>query len=337
MRRVIVAGGTGFFGRAALDQLAQRGIPALTASRSSGADLQLDVENANALRRTLRDGDVVIDTVGPFQDRSTKLVETAIEIGSDLIDISDSLAYAQRVYALRESIAAAGIRVLPSCSTVSAVTALLVAASGIHEPVHISGFLVPSARYSASAATADSLLRSVGRPVQMWRDGRLQQARGWLSTKRSAFAQPIGTLRGRLFESADSVWLPQAWPSLRTVDFYVDMRIPGFDSVLALAARSSLLRGLIERFPSAGHRLARRLGRRDGCLAVEVQATKGSLARQAVYCPDHGYRLAVLPAVLAAQAIVEGRQPAAGLITPQRQIDPAELSRAIREAGFLLA
>lgn len=338
MKRVIVAGGTGFFGRSALELLAQRGIRGLAASRRSGADLQLDVENSQSLHDVLRPGDIVIDTVGPFQDRTTTLVEAALEFGCDLIDISDSLAYAQRVFALREKIAAADIRVLSSCSSVSAVTAMLVADCGLASPVpvRVSAFLVPSARYSASAATAESLLRSIGRPVQVWRDGRLQESRGWLQTRGVSFAPPLGVVRGHLFESADSFWLPQIWPSLKTVELYVDTRIPGLNRVFSLAARWPRMRSLVERFQSTGQRLARRLGRSDGCFAVEVENADGQVARRAVYCPQHGYRLAILPAVQAAGALAEGRALEVGLIPIQRQVARDGLMRGIQDAGFVL-
>jgi short subunit dehydrogenase-like uncharacterized protein len=336
MRRVIVAGGTGFFGRAMLEALTERDIVGLAASRRTGGDVRLDVENAASLRQALRAGDLVIDTVGPFQDRSTALVEAAIEIGCDVIDLSDSLAYAQRVFALRDKIAAAGVCVLPSCSSVSVVTTMLVADSGIESPVRVSGFLVPSARYSASAATAASLMLSIGRPVQVWRDGRLQEAVGWRPSRRAAFPQPIGRLRGNLFESADSFWLPRIWPTLQTVDLYVDTRVPGLNRALSLAARAPALRRLMDRFQSTGHRLARRLGRRDGCLAVEVQSADGRLAHRAVYCPDHGYRLAVLPAVVAAEALADKRLSETGLILPARQVAAADLATVMSKAGFAL-
>jgi hypothetical protein len=336
MRRVIVAGGTGFFGRAALEMLQHRGIRALAASRRSGADVQFDVEDAPSLRAALRPGDLVIDTVGPFQDRTTTLLAAAIEIGCDVVDISDSLSYAQRVFALRKDIAAAGIRVLPSCSSVSTVTALLVANCGIATPVRASGFLVPSARYSASAATADSLLHSIGQVIHVWRNGRLEETRGWTQDRQVTLPEPIGSLHGWLFESADSFWLPQIWPSLQVVELYVDTRIPGLNGIFSLAARAPLVRRLIECFQPAGHRLARRLGRRDSCLAVEVEGATGQIAHRSIYCPDRGYRLAVLPAVLAVEAVFNSLTPQGGLVVPDCQIDLSHVSQAIHEAGYLV-
>jgi hypothetical protein len=333
MRRVIIAGGTGFFGRAALELLAEHGIAAIAASRRHGA-LNLDVENPDSLRRTLQPGDVLIDTVGPFQDRTTTLLEAAVEIGVDVIDISDSLSYARRVAALADPIAARGICVLSSCSSVSAISAWLVRQTRIDEPVRASGFLAPSARYSASAATADSLLRSVGRRVEVWHAGQWASRAGWLETRSLSMPAPIGALRGRLFETADSFWLPRIWPSLKAVDYYVDTRVAGLNRLLSIAARAPRIRRCVQRWQSAGHRIARLLGPRSSCLAVEVEAPDGTLSRQALHCPNRGYRLAVLPAVLAARAIVAGAGFPPGLQTPDRQVVDSELESAFDMLGF---
>lgn len=336
MRRVIVAGGSGFFGQAVLKCLADDGAAAIAASRRARQGLSLDVENPDSLTHRLRAGDIVIDTVGPFQTRTTALLEAATRIGCDVVDISDSLSYAQHADQMHDRMVAAGIHVFPSCSSVSVFTSLLVALSEIAAPTKARGFLIPSARYSASAATANSLLRSVGPSIQVWREGRLQETAGWSSSKAVQFPQPIGTVRGHLLESADSYWLPLGWPSLKTVELAVDTRVPGLNGVMSLAARQPRVRQFIERFQTLGHGLARRLGRRDGCLAVEVQAASGEVVRRAIYCPDHGYRLAVLPAVLAARALLEDRVSSPGIVRPPRQLGADELRHAIKRAGFVL-
>src|SRR5260370_30049982 len=101
MRRIVVAGGLGFFGRTAAERLRADGAQPLIAARRPGADLRLDVEDPASLRAALRPGDVVLDIVGPFQDRTTALAEAVLEIGCDLVDIADSRAYVAPLYALR--------------------------------------------------------------------------------------------------------------------------------------------------------------------------------------------------------------------------------------------
>ena len=48
----------------------------------------------------------------------------------------------------------------------------------------------------------------------------------------------------------------------------------------------------------------------------------------------HGYRLAVLPASLAAASIDSDSKP--GLIRPDQHIEMSELSQDMRQAGFIL-
>ena len=79
MRRVIVLGGLGLFGRTAAEELRQLGVPVKTASRRAGADLQVDANDATSIRQSIQAGDVIVDAAGPFRDRSTALIEAAIE------------------------------------------------------------------------------------------------------------------------------------------------------------------------------------------------------------------------------------------------------------------
>src|SRR6266699_6291389 len=86
-----------------------------------GRDWSSDVCSSDL--EVLRPGDIALDTVGPFQTRSTRLVEGAIEIGCDVVDLSDSLAYARAVLALHDRAASAGVRLFTSCSAIATVAA----------------------------------------------------------------------------------------------------------------------------------------------------------------------------------------------------------------------
>lgn len=335
MRRIVVVGGLGFFGRATVERLRADGVKPLVASRRAGADIQVDAEDQASLRAALRPADVVIDTVGPFQNRTTALVESATGIGFDLIDISDSLDYAMRVYALRSGIEAAGIRVLTSCSCVSAVSATAVRLSGIEQPLRVTGCLAPAARHTANPGAAGSLLLSVGRPIRVLRDGRLVTRYGWRESR--TFPTPLGRIRGYLFETADSVTLPGIWPTLRTVDFYVRSNVPALDAVFRAAAWVSVIRRFVERHQSRGFGLARRLGSPKGCLAYEIEGPQERVVRFALVGSQQDYITPVAPAVMAAHAIAEGRFEARGLIPPDRHVQPMDLMNYLRPLGIEFA
>ncbi|MHC4952986.1 MAG: saccharopine dehydrogenase NADP-binding domain-containing protein, partial [Planctomycetota bacterium] len=266
--RVVVLGGRGAFGANLVKAL--RNLDPVVAPRS------VDVEDPAALRAALFPGDLVLDAVGPFRERSLALIDAAVEIGFDVIDISDDLGYAERVLGRAEAIGSAGIRVLNACSSVSAVAASLIALSGCERPVRVRGFLCTATREVANPGAALGLIRSVGRPIRVLRDGELASALGWSEAK--SLALPERTLRGRLFESADALLLPRVWPTLSDVAMYLDPNAFGVRALL----RVGRLRGVLERSVRLGTRVARLLGSRFGALAYEIEDDSGAIVTMAV-------------------------------------------------------
>jgi hypothetical protein len=336
MSRIVILGGRGFFGRAAAELLRGFGHAPLSAARRAGADLALDAEDGAGLRRTLREGDVVLDAAGPFQARTTALVEAALDVGFHVVDVGDALGYAERVVALRGRLDAAGVAVCPSASTVSAVTVALVRLSGIAAPVRVSGFLVPAARHTAVEASSVSLMGSVGRPVRVWEDGRMTERAGWTTRRRAAGMPAFGSLDGHLFESADALFLPMAFPSLRSVGSHVDTRVPGLNAVLSAAARVPPLLAVVKRMRKAALPLTRRFGRADGGYAVEVEDGAGRVARLALASSGPGYFTAVAPAALAARALAEGTFAPRGLVPPHDVASPEKIVALLEGRGIEL-
>jgi predicted dinucleotide-binding enzyme len=337
VRRVIVLGGRGGFGRAIVEQLANSGIAASIASRSSGADVRIDANERASIAAGVRRGDIIIDAAGPFHSRLTALAEAAIEIGVDLIDINDDLGYGQRMLALESRIASAGIRVLSSASTVSAVSAAVVRHAGIAVPMRVSSFLVPASRQSAKAGVAKSLLHSVGRPISIWRGGRLQTVPGWSEPRQFNMPAGVGRVTGRLFETADAIFLPRIWPSLREAATYVDTNTTGVNSLLQAAARWPLLRRIVESQTRFASRVARWLGAAAGGVGYEIEDGMGRVFHYAIAARENSHLTAVVPVILAAEAIVAGRFGPIGLVMPDQQVEPAALFDRLHAAGIRFA
>jgi hypothetical protein len=319
------------FGRTAAEALRAMGLLPLVAGRRGG-DLAVDANDPSSVRAALRAGDLVLDAAGPFQDRTLALVEAAIDVGFDVIDLSDDLRYAEQVLRLAAPIAKAGIRVLNACSSVSALAAFLVGLAGIPRPVRARGFLVPMSRETGNPGSALAVLRSVGREVRVWRGGGFATARGW--TEPLPLGLPHLPVRGRLLESADALYLPRAWPTLRDVDLRVDTNTFGFNLLLCAAARSPAVRRLLERQVVLGTRLARVLGSKRSALAYEVLADDGRVATCALLARDAGRFAPVAPAVLAARSIAQGGFGGTGLVPPERQFDPDELQSFLESKGI---
>lgn len=332
--RVTVLGGLGLFGRAAAEQLRALGITVQTASRGPGADLRVDANDGDSIRAAFTPGDLVIDAAGPFHVRSTALVETAIETGFDIIDLNDDLGYAEKILSFQPRIDAVGIRVLSSASSVSAITAAVVRHSGIDSPVRVSSFLVPASRYTANAGTALSLLRSLGQPVLVFRDGRLQSAVGWSESRRFPMPAPLGAICDRLFESADALYMPRIWSTLRDVAMYVDANMLGANALLSLSAKWPWARRVLEHRVRLSTALARRFGSTTGGVGYEIERADETIGRYAICSTKDSYLVAIAPAVLATRAIIEGRFTRKGLVMPDHFVEPPELIAYLQSLGI---
>lgn len=298
LRRVVIFG-AGFFGSVVARRLADARIRAVISSRTRG-DIHVDVEDRRSLARALQAGDVIVDTAGPFQFRSTALLETAIERGCDVVDLSDARAYAEAVLALHDRAAAKGVRVLTSCSAIATVAAAAMRASGAASPDACDIFLAPASAETGNPATIRAFIASVD------------------ASRSREF--PGGARRGRLVESAASVLLPRSWPSLRRVEFWVDPNAPLAGSSLALASRLGLLRLLGAVAPLS----SRLLGRRDGVFAVAVR--EGGREHVTILSAPRGsYLIAAEPAALGAESLARGADIAAGVVPADAQLDPALL------------
>jgi hypothetical protein len=314
MKRVVIIGGSGFFGRLIAERLNAAGLKPIIASRTRG-DVQIDANNPEDLRKNLKTRDLVIDAAGPFQKRSPALIDAARTIGFDVIDLSDSPEYTSMIYEREAPIRAAGIRVLTACSSLSAVSAAVLKSTSVDQPKRLSAYLVPASRYTANPATLASVLTST--------QGKLRSFQ---------FPKPLGVRAGVTMMSVDAVTLPRIFPTLRSAEFVVDLRIPGMNLVLLAAPRWPAVSRLIERHQSTVIGLSQRIGRTTGVLAYELASAIGYKYR--IFTGQKSYMLAVLPAILAAQAIAEGRFASRGVVPPTEHVDPTQLFDAVRKEGI---
>jgi hypothetical protein len=301
VKRVVVLGGTGFFGGLIVERLRTAGLEPVVASRSGA--IRIDANNSDDLRSHLKQRDLVIDAAGPYHQRTPALIEAAARIGFDVIDLNDAAAYAALVMERAAPIASAGIRVLNSCSAISAVSGAVLAMSSVKQPRRLTAYFRPPAHLSRErgcvAAMAPAATATTVRKMQ--------------------FPEPLGLRSGVVLRSADSVTLPAVFPTLRDAELVFDSGIPG--------AYSPLLRDIVSRFP----KLALRFVPRAGVLAYEIVET--GAVRQQLFVGENVHLTAVLPAVMAAQSIVAGKFPHRGLVPASQQVNAEVLFDALYREG----
>ena len=299
LRRVLVLGARGFFGRHAVALLRAGGVAAVPISHGDA-----DVEDRASLRSLIHANDVILDTVGPFQSRSHALLDVALEHRADLVDLSDSAGYARSVGQRSAEIAARGIAVLTGCSAISAVVATLVRDSAVGSLTRVDAWLAPASRETANVATARSFLASL----------RTSPMRGC----------DFAPVRGMRVESGLEVQLPAVWTELEEAAFWVDPHTRGARPLLALASRSAGARRAMDALVPVGVRLARLAGTREGIFAVRVQGSEG-IARWVLRAPRRSYLLALGPATIAVRRLASGERGPRGLVPADEHVSKDSL------------
>ncbi|HSP33806.1 MAG TPA: hypothetical protein VLU46_05765, partial [Thermoanaerobaculia bacterium] len=281
MRRVIVLGGSGFFGGLIAERLRAAGVVPVIASRST--EVRIDANDAASIRANIKQRDVVVDAAGPFQKRNSALIDAARTVGFDLVDLSDSAEYTSMIYERETPIGAAGIRVLTACSALSTITAFAVKSSGIDQPEWVRSYLLPASRHTANPATIESFLAAL--------DG----------TPRTFGFPRLGNRTGLRVRCVDAVTIPRAFPSVRVAEMYVDTGMTSANLML----RVPFLRPLLQKYRATLTKVARRGGHAEGALGFEIASTLRH--KEVVFTGAKTYMLAALPAILAATAIANGR------------------------------
>ena len=310
MKRVVVLGGSGFFGRLIVERLDAAGLQPIAASRTSG-DLRIDANSPEQLKANLKQRDLVIDAAGPFQKRNPALIEAAARIGFDVIDLSDSPDYSAMVYAHEAPIASAGIRVLTACSALSSASGAILKASEVDDVRRLSVYLLPASRYTANSGSLSSFLEGAMGP-----------------SRTIHFPEPLGNRSGVLVKSVDSVTLPRVFKTLQITELIADTG----STVGNLALPSQKVRGLIQRFQPAVQRLAKRFGVKKGILAFDIVSALRH--KQYVFIGEKSYLLAVIPPVDAAQKIANLKFPPRGVIPPMQHMEANELFDAAKREGI---
>ncbi len=164
--------------------------------------------------------DLVIHSVGPFQDQDYRVAQACIATGTHYLDLSDGRAFVAGIGALDEEARAAGVAVIAGASSVPCLTAAIVDryCGGFARLDSLDYGISTAEQGSRGLATAAGVLSYVGKPFLIWRGGRWAKAYGW----QDLHAETYPELGRRLFGNADIVdvdLFPPRYPGLGTVRF----------------------------------------------------------------------------------------------------------------------
>jgi len=344
-RRVLLIGGTGVFGeRLARHLCPVGGIDLIVTSRNelkakqlaarlvqahpfaSISAIQLDHQHNLKSRLDELKPFIVVDCSGPFQTVDYSVARTVLQSGAHIVDLADARDYLKDYAgALDETakrhaaVGLAGASSTPSLSA-SAARALCRDWQRIDS---IDICITPGGKSEVGRAAISAIMSYAGREIPVWREGRMAQTHGWLSS-RTVTMPALGKRRVAPVETLDAELLGPRHKVTSHVRFAagLESRLEQWGmQLIARLSRWGLLRRPARLIPLLlGARNLTRLTTSDrGGMSVEIKGinVQGKLAKAGyslVAKQGHGPNVPVLPAVAAVKALLRGRvEPGARL------------------------
>ena len=220
--RTLLLGATGFTGELTARAFARRGAaPVLVgrdraATRALGDELGFDHEIATLgdLPRVIGEGDVVVNTIGPFNRHGPSVVEAAEAVGATYLDCGAEPPWVRTVFERRRArtplLTALGYESVPG---------ILAAELALREAPGATSVAVgyfTTGRFRTSAGTRASFLGVALDPSYTFRDGRI------VGERAAARVRSFGEgCHGISTGMAEHFALPRTHPELREVGAYI--------------------------------------------------------------------------------------------------------------------
>jgi saccharopine dehydrogenase-like NADP-dependent oxidoreductase len=340
VRKVLVIGGTGFFGGLLIDDLLTYvDCDLVVASRrpihsDRFKTVVADLSERDSLERALDDVRVAICAAGPYQRLPLVLVELCLQGRIHYIDLADDRGFVGRVRSMVAGHEDTRSAVCTGWSTVPALSGLLVAMASAGLPavesIHIH--MAPGNRGARQLATIAALMHSVGQPFTVFREGKWHRVLGWSEPRDFIFPSPIGKRRGYLVDVPDHDIFPNLFGA-RTVEFRAGSELRALNVSLALLRQSRRnwvsWSGCLQRAAAS----LSWIGHDFGAIGVEVS---GGRKRTACIVADRrAERIAVMPAAVMTRELLSGVQHS-GLISYMDWLTSEQLQSECDRRGFRL-
>ena len=220
MKSIMIVGASGVFGSRLVEQLAAGSYDLILAGRDArkAADLMATLRARNTpvrfeiFDRTKPDTVrlralgplVIVDAAGPFQNSSLALAEAAIAAGIHYVDLADARDFVARIHELSDGARAAGVTVISGASSTPALSHAVIDQM-VRGWSRIDSILVaisPGNRAPRGVSVVSAILSHVGKPVKVFREGRMSEAFGWSLNEKIEIAG-VGTRHVALCDTPD--------------------------------------------------------------------------------------------------------------------------------------
>jgi short subunit dehydrogenase-like uncharacterized protein len=360
--RIVVFGATGYTGRLVAERLAGAGERPVLAGRSperlaalaerlGGLETaQADVTRANSVAALVREGDVLVSTVGPFVKFGEPAVRAAITGRATYLDSTGEPPFIQRVFEHHGPRAErAGVALMTAMGydwVPGALAGGLALEDGGPEAVRVDVgyYSLGAGAMAASVGTRRSLVGATLSDSYAFRDGALRRARP--AERVRSFTVGDSRRQAVSVGGAEHFGLPAAFPRLREVNVYL-----GWFGPLARPMQAGMLVGSVAtRLPGvrgvlefAGSRLAELGGEGpepgttpggQSWIAAEAYDAAGEQRSEVHLSGVDGYAFTAGFLAWAARAAAARRVNGTGAIGPVEALGLEELKRGCAAAGL---
>ncbi|WP_418001637.1 saccharopine dehydrogenase family protein [Mycobacterium sp. PDNC021] len=233
---VIVFGATGYTGGLVTESLVRRGVRPVLAGRGAerlaalaqqfgGLDYRVaDVGDPASVRALVDKGDVLVTTVGPFDQFGHPVAQAAADAGAHYLDSTGEVGFVREVHERHDARArAAGAIIAPAFGYdyVPGILAGALAARAGGEAVHaidIGYFAIGSLRNGLSQGTRKTMAEGLILPATVWRDGHLVDET--TASRVRAFSVRGKRKNAFLVSGTEVLFLPAELPGLQSVTVY---------------------------------------------------------------------------------------------------------------------
>ncbi len=239
MKRVLIIGGYGNFGRFISRSLAkQRNIHLIIAGRSlekaQALAQQIHAEaavvdihkNLEVVLQQIKP-DIVIHTSGPFQSQGYDVAEVCIKYGSHYIDLADGREFVSGIDCLDKKAKQADTLVVSGASSVPCLTSALVDhyRREFKTLERLDYGITTAQKTTRGVATTAAILSYTGKPFKTLIDGQEKEVYGWQGLRPRKYPGLGWRLLGNC-NVPDLELFPKMYPDLKTVRFYAGLELP---------------------------------------------------------------------------------------------------------------
>jgi len=225
--RVLILGGQGRIGRSvANDLLAHTDAEIAVTGRNCKPNLspslqfvQLDLDDAIALRRAIQNCDLAIHCAGPFHYRDGRVLKTCIQEGVNYLDVSDHRSFFQKVVAEREAAETAGITAILNTGIFPGISNSMVR-QGVEqfdraETIHLSYVVAGSG--GAGVTIMRTTFLGLRKAFEVWKGGRWQQVLPYSDREIIEFPKPYGKTGVYWFDVPETYTFAESFPDVQTI------------------------------------------------------------------------------------------------------------------------